>query len=222
MFLRSVLAASLGLAAASPAVAADPSIEKVNGSITAEAGSRYGQLETVNGSIHVGAGARTGNVETVNGGVHIDENARVGGVETVNGAIRVGPGSTLAGNVETVNGGIFIGRGGTVRGTVETVNGAIGLVDTDVDKGIGTVNGNITVGVGSHVRGGIRVEKQPQWLGMGIRRKPRIVIGPQARVDGPLVFERDVVLYVHDSATTGAITGAQAIRFSTATPPEQN
>lgn len=221
MFLRSALVASLGLALASHAFAADQNVEKVNGSITAEAGSRYGRLETVNGSIRVGAGARTGNVETVNGSVHVGENAHVGSVETVNGAIRVARGSTLAGNVETVNGGIFVDRGGAVRGAVETVNGAIGLVDTDVDKGISTVNGDITVGVGSHVRGDILVQKQPQWLGMGIRRKPRIVIGPQARVDGTLVFERDVVLYVHDSATTGPIKGAQAIRFSTPTPPEK-
>jgi hypothetical protein len=27
---------------------------------------------------------------------------------------------------------------------------------------------------------------------------------------------------VHESATTGAVTGAQAIRFSTPTPPDKN
>lgn len=224
MILRAALALALGLAIA-PAVPAAPSgvrdIEKVNGSIAAEAGQRYGNLATVNGSIRVGAGARTGNVETVNGGVHVEANAHTGTIETVNGAIRVGTGGTLAGSVETVNGGVFIDRGGAVQGAIETVNGAIGLVDTDVAGRISTVNGDITVGVGSHVRGGIHVEKQPQWLGMGIRRKPRIVIGPNARVDGALTFERDVVLYVHDTATTGAITGAQAVRFSTPTPPER-
>lgn len=220
MLLRAALAASLAFALAAPALAADD-IEKVNGSITAEAGQRYGNLGTVNGSIRVGSDARVGHVETVNGGVHIDANAQTGHVETVNGAIRIAARATLGGNVETVNGGIFIDRGSAVQGSVATVNGAIGLVDTDVTGGISTVNGDITVGVGSHVRGGLRVEKQPQWLGMGIRRKPRIVVGPNARVDGALTFERDVVLYVHDSASTGPITGAQAIRFSTPTPPQR-
>ena len=47
-----------------------------------------------------------------------------------------------------------------------------------------------------------------------------VVIGPNAVVDGPLVFEREVKLYVHGSARTGKITGASAIRFDTPTPPK--
>lgn len=219
MFVRSALVVSLALALAAPAFAQDRNIDKVNGSIAVEAGERYGKLGTVNGSIHVGAGAQTGDVETVNGGIRIDENARTGGLETVNGAIRVAGGATVAGSVETVNGGVFIDRGSEVRSSIETVNGSIGLVDTDVGGGIETVNGDVTVGVGSHVRGGLLVTKPTQWIGIGKRRVPRIVIGPDARVDGPLVFEREVTLYVHDTARTGAITGAQAIRFSTPTPP---
>lgn len=221
MFVRSALAVSLAFALAPAALAADRNIDKVNGSIEVEAGERYGQLETVNGSISVGAGARTGAVETVNGGIRIDANVHAGSLETVNGAIRVGTGTTVAGSVETVNGGIFIDRGSEVKAAIETVNGSIGLVDTDVGGGIETVNGDVTVGVGSHVRGGLRISKPAQWIGIGKRRVPRVVIGPDARVDGPLVFEREVVLYVHDSATTGTITGAQATRFSTPTPPER-
>lgn len=219
MFVRSALVVSLGLALAVPALAQDRNIDKVNGRITVEAGERYGQLETVNGSIQIGAGAQTGDVETVNGSIRVAENARTGSLETVNGAIRVGGGATVAGRVETVNGGVFIDRGSAVQASIETVNGSIGLVDTDVGGGIETVNGDVTIGVGSHVRGGLRVPKSTQWLGIGKRRVPRIVIGPDARVDGPLVFEREVALYVHDTARTGAITGAQPIRFSTATPP---
>ena len=47
-----ILALGLGLAA-SPALAQE-SISKVNGSITAQTGQRYGKLNTVNGSIRVG------------------------------------------------------------------------------------------------------------------------------------------------------------------------
>jgi hypothetical protein len=32
-------------------------------------------------------------------------------------------------------------------------------------------------------------------------------------VDGPLVFEREVKLYVHRSATIGSIRGATAVRY---------
>jgi hypothetical protein len=54
---------------------------------------------------------------------------------------------------------------------------------------------------------------------MGKRQPPRIVIGPNAVVEGALVFEREVTLYVHDSARIGKVTGATAVRFSTPTPP---
>jgi DUF4097 and DUF4098 domain-containing protein YvlB len=218
---RSALVVSLGLVLALPAFAADRDIDKVNGSIEVEAGERYGQLETVNGSIRVGAGARTGDVETVNGGIRIDENVHAGSVETVNGAIRIAGGTTVTGSVGTVNGSIFIDRGSEVKTRIETVNGSIGLVAADVGGGIETVNGDVTVGIGSHVRGGLTIRKPTQWFGIGKRREPRVVIGPDARVDGPLVFEREVTLYVHDTATTGPISGARAVRFSTPTPPER-
>jgi hypothetical protein len=108
-----------------------------------------------------------------------------------------------------------VGRG------VETVNGAIGLVDTDLGGGIDTVNGDITVGVGSHVKGGIHVEKPgQQWFSMGKRKPPRIVIGPNAQVDGSLVFEREVKLYVHRTAKIGSVSGATAVRYDGDRAPE--
>ena len=100
---------------------------------------------------------------------------------------------------------------------MSTVNGSIGLVDCDLSGGIETVNGDVTVGVGSHVRGGIKVEKPTSnWMpvNIGKRRPPRIVVGPNAVVEGPLVFEREVKLYVHDSARIGSVTGAIAVRYS--------
>src|SRR5690606_40004594 len=68
----------------------------------------------------------------------------------------------------------------------------------------------ITAGVGSHVKGGIKVHKPTSnWLPFVInnKRKPRIIVGPGAVVEGPLVFEREVTLYVHDSARIGPVTG---------------
>ncbi|MGH8081307.1 MAG: hypothetical protein ACREP7_12085 [Lysobacter sp.] len=216
--LTLALSALTALSLAAPLAFADDGISKVNGSISVGSSERKGDLETVNGSISVGDSARVEDVSTVNGGITIGTDTQTGGLETVNGSIRAGARLTANKGVETVNGAIFVDRGGTVRGKVETVNGAIGLVDTDVGGDIETVNGDLTVGVDSHVSGGIRYTK-PNGLNLTHRRDPRVIIGPNARVDGPLVFERSVELYVHSSAKTGAIRGATAIAFNTPTPP---
>ena len=197
-------------------------IDKVNGSITAGAGQFYGDLSTVNGGIDLQRGAQVEDVETVNGGIEAGDEVVARSVSTVNGGIRFGQRAQVDGDVETVNGGIFFDRGSNVRRGVSTVNGGIGLVDTDLGGGIETVNGDITVGVGSHVKGGIRVEKPTgNWgLRMGKPKVPRIVIGPNAVVEGNLVFEREVTLHVHQSARIGNVSGATAQRYSTATPPQ--
>ena len=52
--------------------------------------------------------------------------------------------------------------------------------------------------------------------------EPSRNVAPEvAIVDGPLVFERKVELYVHSSAKTGPVTGATPVRFDGATPPGQ-
>ncbi|MEI2457025.1 MULTISPECIES: hypothetical protein [Lysobacter] len=218
---RLTLALSVLIALSSPLAAAQEGISKVNGSIDVDAGQQRGNLETVNGSIKVGDNARVGSAETVNGSIHVGAGSQTGGLETVNGSIRLGAKTTASSDLETVNGGIFVDRGGAVSGDIETVNGAIGLVDADVSGGIETVNGDVTVGVDSHVRGGIKYTKPRGNFLPKPQRDPRVVIGPNARVDGPLVFERKVQLYVHASAKTGPITGATAIAFNTPTPPAQ-
>lgn len=222
--IRPVRAAALALAlAAAPALAQGPDIDKVNGAIAAEAGQAYGDLSTVNGSIRIEAGATVGDAETVNGSIRVADGARAASLQTVNGSIRLGAQVRVSGSIETVNGSIFVDRGGNIGENVETVNGSIGLVDTDVGADVETVNGDITIGIGSHVRGGLTVAKPGNnWMpiSIGKRRIPRIVIGPQARVDGPLRFEREVRLYVHDSARIGPVSGATAVRFSTARAPQ--
>jgi hypothetical protein len=211
---RFALAISLALLVASPAALAAPDDHsKVNGTIRVDAGEQADDLDTVNGSIKIGTGAQVGDAETVNGSIRVADRVRAGGLSTVNGSIRTGRDAQIGGDVDTVNGSIFVDQGGNIRGGVETVNGAIGLVGTDVADGIETVNGDLTVGAGSHVRGGIHYEKPgPQWISFN-RRDPRVIIGPDARVDGPLVFERKVRLFVHESARIGAVTGATAVPY---------
>ena len=216
------LALGLALGGIATAAQAGDNISKINGSIEAPANAVQGKLETVNGGIRIGESASVKDVETVNGGISVGDHAQTGDLETVNGSIRVGRAVTIDGGVQTVNGSIFADRCTRIDGGVETVNGAIGLVATQVGQDVETVNGDITVGVGSHVKGGIRVEKPTgNWgLRMGKPKVPRIVIGPNAVVEGNLVFEREVTLHVHQSARIGNVSGATAQRYSTATPPQ--
>ncbi len=209
------LSIALALLSPAPTFAADGAISKVNGTIKIDAGSQgAGKLDTVNGSIMIGARAVTGDAKTVNGSIRIEDDARVGDVSTVNGGIRAGVNVLVNQDVETVNGQVFIDRGSVVRGDVSTVNGAVGVVGTEIHGNIAMVAGNLTVGADSHVHGRIRYQKlTPPWIGFR-KHDPRVVIGPNARVDGALVFERKVTLYVHDSAKIGTVTGATAVNYS--------
>ncbi|MEP6633693.1 MAG: hypothetical protein ABJA62_05735 [Luteimonas sp.] len=213
---------TLALASPSASAGRHDDIDKINGGITADAGEDYGDLQTVNGGITLETGARIQDAETVNGGISAGDNIQAHGLSTVNGSIHAGSKAQLLGGAETVNGSIFFGNGSRIGKDVTTVNGAIGLVGTQVEGDIDTVNGDITVGIGSHVRGHVKVEKpSSNWMPIQLnRRKPRIVIGPNAVVDGPLIFEREVVLYVHNTARTGAITGATAIRYDGPRAPQ--
>ncbi|MBB5014808.1 hypothetical protein [Rehaibacterium terrae] len=210
---------ALALTVACGSVAAQENISRLNGAITAEAGKHYGKLDTVNGGIRIRAGAVVRSAETVNGGITVDDEAQAGALETVNGGIRLGERVQVAGNVATVNGGVRIDRNSRVDGEVRTVNGRIEMEATEVGGGLETVNGDVTVGTGSTVRGGLTVRKPSgsgfRWnLFGGQSRDPRIVIGPGASVLGELVFEREVELFVHETAKIGNVSGASPRRFS--------
>ncbi len=217
-----LVAASAASFASPQASDARRDIDKINGGITAEAGRAYGDLGTVNGGIQLDRGASADEVETVNGGISAGDEVSASDVSTVNGGIRFGHDGRISGNLETVNGGIFTDRGTRVGGDVSTVNGAIGLVGTTVDGRIETVNGDVTVGADSRVALGIRIEKPKGNFGLdfGKHKTPRVVIGPNAVVDGPMVFEREVKLYVHASARIGSVSGAAPVRYDGATPPK--
>ncbi len=207
------------LSTTTPLAMAAEDISKVNGSIQTQAGTTYGDLETVNGSIQLAAGVQANSVETVNGSVRIEDNVQAHSIETVNGAIRGGRNLVLTHGLDTVNGGIYVDRGSRIGGDIETVNGSIGLVAVQLGGDIETVNGDITVGIDSVVKGGIKVNRPSFGISLTAPRKPRIVIGPNAVVEGQLVFEREVTLLVHDSAKIGPVTGATPQRFDSETAP---
>ena len=232
--LASLVALSLALSAGP--VLAKENISKVFGGITAEEGSEYGSLdsvnggitigdnavvrkaETVNGGIRVGERARVGSADTVNGGIVLDREAVAGDLSTVNGAIKLGEGVQVQDDVETVNGGIRLAAGARIGGGIDSVNGGIHMTRAVVGGDIENVNGDLTLEDGSVVEGSIRYRKPHGWNWSG-RRDPRVVIGANAEVKGEMVFEREVELFVHETAKVGKITGATAQRYTGNKPP---
>jgi hypothetical protein len=206
-------------------------VSKVNSSIRIEAGEHTGNVSTVNGSIHIEDGATAENVGTVNGSIEVGRNAAVERLKTVNGGIDVGAGTKATeiqtvngmlklaenvevnGNVTAVNAGVSLDKGASVTGKLSNVNGRMTLIGARVGDGIKTVTGDIDIRAGSRVQGGILVEK-PSFRWVNRNRPPRIVIGPDAVVEGTLEFEHEVVLLVSDRARIGEVKGAEVVRFS--------
>lgn len=203
------------------ALAEGENIDNINGSIHVEDGQRKGDLSTVNGSIRVGDSATVGDVDTVNGGVTLGDASTANEIDSVNGSITLGEKARVARGVDCVNGSITLERGADVGGKVENVNGRIRLVAAHVGGGIFTTSGDIEVGANSRVENGIRVDKPDKsWFRFGKAEVPRIVIGPGAVVQGTLRFEREVKLYVSDSATIGTVVGATPIKYSGDVAPD--
>lgn len=196
----------------------DDDISVVNGSIRIGEDCRVnGDVSSVNGSVEVGASSVVGEISAVNGSISLANDVSVSGpLENVNGRVSIGAGSRIAGSVSTVNGRIQLDAGSASDGTVSTVNGHIKLIDAEV-AALGTTNGNLEVLEGSRVKGRLKVSK-PQGFSLGDNDPVRVVIGAESVVDGPLVFERPVDLFVHESATIGDVEGAEVQRFTGESP----
>ena len=208
-----------------------------NKSINVEAGSESGGHSTLNGSITVGSNAIVnGSLETVNGRISIDDNATVEDAETVNGSIRIGAGvnardissvngtisvgesSTIGGELSVVNGRISLARDVSVSDDVRNVNGEIELSGAGVGGDLTTVNGDVTLSNASTVQGDLVVESPNGGSFRDRDRRPRIIIGPGSRVLGEIRLERNVELYISDSAEVGGVSGVMSLddakRFS--------
>lgn len=193
---------------------ADEGVSRINGAIRVAAGRSTGDLETVNGSIRLGDNAVAEDVSTVNGMIELGEAARAESVNSVNGRILLSERAEVQGDVTAVNGTLELAKASSVGGDLGNVAGDIRIEAAHVGGRIQTVNGDIEIGADSRVDGGILIEKSEGWFSTNPNDPPLIVIGPRAVVGGELVFEREVNLYVSDSATVGAIRGATPKRFS--------
>ena len=193
----------------------------VNGSITVEGNAVVsGSLETVNGRIRIGDGAQLQDASTVNGRIRIGSGVSVDDVESVNGSIGIDQNATIAGDVSVVNGRIDLESGGNVAGDVSNVNGELRIVGTEIGGSVTTVSGDIWVTDNSTVRGDVVVEGR---VGLQRRKKPpKVVIGPGSRVLGEINAEREIELFISDTAEVAAVVGevslADAVRFSGGRP----
>ena len=213
-----VLPFALAVSTAAAARDEEGSISKVNGGITAEAGQHYRDLETVNGGINVRAKAVAEDVETVNGGIDLEDDVQVRSASTVNGGIDAGQRVRIDDGLETVNGGVHLNFNSRVGKDIETVNGGITIKQSEVGGRIHTMNGDITIGAKSVVHGDVWIEK-PRGIHFGKLKIPRVVIGPEATVQGTLRFDRQVELFVHPTAKIGTVVGAKAQTWTDKLPP---
>ena len=195
----------------------------VNGSISVGSGATVnGSLETVNGTIRVGEDSQVRDVETVNGSIRLASGVVARDIGSVNGSIRLGENVTVDGEIDVVNGKIALGEGSKVSRGVENVNGEITINGAEVGDDVKTVSGDISLENGAVVRGDIVVEEPGGWGWNRSSRKPRIIIGPGTTVAGSIRLEREVELYISETAEIGGVTGemslSDAIRYSGARP----
>jgi DUF4097 and DUF4098 domain-containing protein YvlB len=213
--LQMLVAGALLVGLGSGVLASEGSRSKVNGSIEIRDGETAGDVDTVNGDVRIGARATVQTAETVNGSIRLDAGAKARSLETVNGDIEVRDAGRVEGDASSVNGKLEIETGAEIGGDLENVNGRIRVDGARVKGRVKTVGGDIEIGAGAKVDGGILVEKPNQWGWGGSKsRAPRVVIGPNAVVNGELVFEREVELFVSERAKVGKITGATAKMFA--------
>ena len=193
----------------------------VNGSIrVGENAVVTGRLGTVNGSIRIDDGAEIEDAETVNGRLQLGEGVRASTLSTVNGAVTLGKGTIVAGDIEAVNGAITVEKEASVAGAVGNVNGRIELTGTEIGGNVSTVTGDVQIEQ-SVLRSDLVIEKPSFWSRVS-NRKPRVVIGPGSRIEGALVIEYEIELFVSDSAEIGEVQGVMTLddaqRFSGDTP----
>lgn len=205
-------------------------VNGVNGSVEVAAGTHVSDARTVNGSVHLQTNARADKATTVNGSIQLASGAQAGSATTVNGDITLGENATVSGDATTVNGALNLAAGSAVNGVLTNVNGRIQINGAHVGHGITTTNGDIHIAGNAVVDGGIDVGKTSDngkgnsifgfHFNFGDNHVPRIVIGAGASVNGPLTFKRPVKLYISEQArVAGPISGANAVKFSGATPP---
>jgi cytoskeletal protein CcmA (bactofilin family) len=187
----------------------------VNGSITVGSDAVVtGGLRTVNGSIRVGSGSTIENAKTVNGSLTMAEGVETRDLGTVNGAITLGERSSVDGDVSAVNGSITLEKSAVVTGEIGNVNGKIRVDGATVEGKVKTVTGDVRLH-DAVLKDDLLIEEPGMWSNSGKKRKPRIIIGPGSRIEGDIVIEHEVELFISESAEVGSVTGVMSLDDAT-------
>jgi len=189
----------------------------LNGDVLVDKGAIVpdSDFSTINGNIRIEEGAQVKSVTTVNGNIVLAPEAQTSKVQTVNGRFELGQKARVSGSVKLVNGNVSLSPGSEVGGSIETVNGEIAAQGATIDGNIANYSGGMVITDETVVRGTLTVHEPED---TSDEKPPRIVIGPHSKVIGRLTFERPVELYVHETAETGPINGAEPIRYSGTVP----
>ncbi len=195
-------------------IAPEKDFDTVNGSITIGSHSQVGDLSTVNGSVKIASDSHIGQASTVNGSIVIAENVTAESTETVNGSIKLGKNCQIEEDATTVNGSVTAQAGCVIGGDFETVNGKLKASNTKIEGDILTVNGNVILLDGSSVDD-IIIRKPKGFFNKSKKKKPKIVLGKNVKINGDLEFERPVILYIHESVDVDdEIENAEIKKFS--------
>lgn len=196
----------------------DGDISLVNGRIDIGADCRVnGEVGNVNGRIQVGRDTKVLDISNVNGRISLADAVEVDGdISSVNGRIELGERTRVSGDIESVNGRISAAEGVSIAGTVSSVNGSIEMRAARAARVV-TTNSQIHLEEGTVIEGELLVRKR-QGISFNAGSPPKVIIGRGVRVEGPLTFGREVELHVHETASVGEISGAQAVRYSGDTP----
>lgn len=189
----------------------------INGNVFVERDTiREGDdFSTVNGSIRIAERAHVKSVRAVNGSILLAEGARAHDVESVNGRCELGRDARVSGSVQLINGDVSLAPGSLVGGSVKTVHGTISAQGATIEGSVSNYQGGMLITDESVIKGSLTVRRPEEMASEG---RPRVVIGPNSKVLGGLRFERPVELYLHESAQTGPIDGAEPVRYSGALP----
>lgn len=183
----------------------------VNGSITVGNDAVVtGGLRTVNGSISVGSGSTIENAKTVNGTLRMADGVEAGHLGTVNGAVKIGKKVSVDGDISAVNGSISLEQAAVVTGEIGNVNGRIAIEGAQVNGSVTTVMGDIRMHE-AVIKGDLVIEEPSMWGRNDKRRKPRIVVGPGSRIEGAIVIEHEVELFISETAEVGSVSGVMSL-----------
>jgi len=182
----------------------------VNGRVRVGSNARVGDIGNVNGSIEVGEGSTANSADTVNGKISLASGVVISNdVGSVNGSIDIAESVRIGGEIVTVNGSVRVESGSTIAGGITTTNGSIRMTGASTAS-LDTKNGSIDLREGTRIEGRLRVRESND---PSDSDKPEVRIGPGVTVVGPLIFEQEVDLYIHETAEVGEIRGADPMPY---------